>query len=80
MKKRDELTSPTSCLNKAKADEPIFVLRGKDALGPQAVRHWATMAEGVHEPAKIEEALALAEQMERWRSDFLNPPPAVADR
>lgn len=70
MKKRDELTSPTSCFNKAHSDEPVFVLRAKDPLGPQAVRHWATMADGVHEPEKIKEAYALADEMEQWRKDF----------
>lgn len=74
MKKRDELRDPKSCLNKAQAEEPVFVLRGKDPVGAAAVRHWATMADGVHEPEKIKEALKLADQMDDWR----NPPPECA--
>ncbi len=68
MQKQTELRTATSCLNKAAFDEPIFVLRAKDPLAPQAVRLWATMSIGRHEPDKIDEAMHLAEQMERYRS------------
>lgn len=71
MKKVDELKTPTSCLNKAAADEPIFVLRAKDALAAMAVRHWATMAEGTHESDKLEEARQLADKMDEWRMEYL---------
>lgn len=67
MLKHLELTNPASCLNKAAADEPIFVLRAKDPRAAMAVRHWVTMAFGVHEPDKLAEAEALAQQMEDWR-------------
>ena len=66
MLKKDELLHPKSCLNKAGADEPLFVLRAKDVLAPMAIRHWATMATGVHEPEKLAEAEALAKRMEDW--------------
>jgi PRTRC genetic system protein C len=71
--KQDELMRPTSCLNKAEPHEPLFVLRAKDPLATQTVRHWATMAEGTHEPEKIAEALKLADSMEGWRSWFHAP-------
>lgn len=74
MKKCDEMREPKSCLNKAAANEPLFVLRGKDPVGAATVRHWATMAEGIHEPEKIQEALKLADQMDAWR----NPLPECA--
>lgn len=74
MKKCEEMREPKSCLNKAQSNEPLFVLRGKDPVGAATVRHWATMAEGIHEPAKIQEALKLADQMDAWR----NPPPECA--
>jgi len=67
MLKKDELKNPTSCLNKAAADEPIFVLRAKDENAAQTVRLWATMSTGFHEHAKIKEAEALAQQMDDWR-------------
>jgi hypothetical protein len=40
MRKRDELTDPTSCLNRARADEWLFVLLGRDRAAPVAVRAW----------------------------------------
>jgi len=74
MLKRYELSEPRSCLNKAAGDEPVFVLRAKDPLAAQTIRHWATMAEGYHEPKKIKEAFELADAMDSWR----NPPTQVA--
>lgn len=69
MRKIDEVEQPTSCLNKARAEEPLFVLRGKDPLAPEVVRTWANIAEtyGCHEPDKIAEARALADQMDEYR-------------
>lgn len=66
MLKKDELRNPTSCLNKAAPDEPVFVLRGKDIIAAATVRHWATMAAGTHEASKVTEATSLANQMEDW--------------
>jgi hypothetical protein len=40
MRKRDELTDPTSCLNKAKDDEWLFVLLGRDPAASVAVQAW----------------------------------------
>ena len=40
MRKRDELAHPTSCLNKARDDEWLFVLLGRDAAAGAAVRAW----------------------------------------
>jgi hypothetical protein len=73
MKKCDEMREPKSCLNKATSNEPIFVLRGKDPVGAATVRHWATMADGIHESEKIEEALRLANQMDKWRTTLATP-------
>lgn len=73
-----ELRNPKSCLNKADTDEPIFVLRAKDLCAPQTLRLWATMADGIHEGEKIAEALACAEQMQRWRDANFPPAPAAA--
>lgn len=75
MLKKDELRVANSCLNRARPDEPVFVLRAHDDLAPAAIRHWAAMAEGTHEPEKIGEALALADEMEDWQKQ--NVPQAV---
>lgn len=40
MRKRDELTDPTSCLNRGREDEWLFVLLGRDTAAPAAVRAW----------------------------------------
>lgn len=73
MLKALELRTPTSCLNKADADEPIFVLRAKDLVAPQALRLWAHMADGIHEGDKIAEALKCATAMENWRTARFDP-------
>lgn len=41
MLKRDELIDPTSCLNRAAEDEPLFVLRANDENAPAFVTAWA---------------------------------------
>jgi hypothetical protein len=67
MTKAEELANPDSCLNKAADDEPIFVLRGRDALAAEVVRFWATIAQDNNVPAgKVLDALTLADQMELW--------------
>lgn len=40
MIKRDELSNPNSCLNKAEPDEIVFVLRAKDESAPVAIQAW----------------------------------------
>lgn len=40
MRKRDELTDPTSCLSRAREDEMLFVLLGRDPAAPAAIRAW----------------------------------------
>lgn len=70
MLKRDEVSNPSSCLNKAAEDEPVFVLRGKDPCAPDAIRFWADCASEreEHEDEKIEEALKMADQMDAYRA------------
>jgi hypothetical protein len=67
MLKKDEVSNPKSCLNKAADDEPVFVLRAKDPIAAEVVRDWAERAFGKHEDDKIDDANQLATQMERWR-------------
>jgi len=67
MLKKQELSDPKSCLNKADANEPIFVIRAKDVLAPMLIRHWATMADGIHEQEKVMEARSLADAIDDWR-------------
>ena len=69
--KRENLLNPSSCLNRARPDELIFVICSDDPLAAQTVRHWATMAEGLHEPEKVDRARALADMMEKQRQEGL---------
>lgn len=69
MLKHLELSRSDSCLNKAAADEPVFVLRAKDPMAAMTIRHWVTMSSnGVQEAAKLEEAMKAADGMDAWRS------------
>lgn len=48
------------------ADEPLFVLRGKDRHAARTVRYWASMAATDAPPDLRVEAMALASQMDAW--------------
>jgi len=52
------------------ADEPVFLLRGKDVLAPEIVRERASEAEkmGV-EPRMVEAAREQAREMDRWQRE-----------
>lgn len=67
MRKRDELRGP-SCMTNALDDEMVFVLLGRDAAAPLAIRAWAEarIALGLNERTdeKIVEAFKCAETME----------------
>ena len=71
MRKRDELSDPKSCLNKAGDDEFIFTLLGRDQDAPAAIRFWISrrIARGKNQPtdAKMIEALECARRMEDER-------------
>ena len=41
MRKIDEARLSGSCLNRAKDDELIFVLLGRDSAAPETIRFWA---------------------------------------
>lgn len=69
MRKSQELQEPNSCLNKARGDEPIFVLRAKDPIAAKVVTVWAMLARGVHEEEKCEQALQDAREMEEWHKE-----------
>ncbi len=61
MRKAMELSDPDSCLNRAKDDEMLFVLMGRDVAAPAAVRNWIheRIRTGKNKPddAQITEAL-----------------------
>lgn len=72
MRKRDELTNPASCMSRAHEDEWTFVLLGRDAAAPVAIRAWIEerVRLGKNRPgdAQLVEAKACALAMEREQS------------
>lgn len=40
MMRNDELSNPESCINRAKPNEMVFVLLGRDPAAPVAIRAW----------------------------------------
>lgn len=84
MIKRKEIADPTSCLNRAADDEPLFVLRAHDINGSHMVRVWANSYAsrngGVgrldeRQLAKYNSALETAQDMENWRRLHRNDGP-----
>jgi len=66
--KKDEIANPESCLNRAREDELVFVLLGRDVAAPVAIRAWASerIARRKNEPddRQIMEAHVCANLME----------------
>lgn len=55
------------CYANAAADEPMFVLLGRDPCAPVLVELWAEMRRVlVEDDSKISEALACAKTMKEW--------------
>lgn len=58
------------CYENAEPDEPMFVLLARDETAPHLVRKWADLrASSGEKPAKIQEALECAKNMEKWRKE-----------
>ena len=72
MRKREELSEPGSCLAKAEPDELIFVLLGRDAAAPEAIRAWAKarvdLGKNAPRDRQILDALKIASLMEHERA------------
>jgi hypothetical protein len=71
VRKRDELARPDSCLNKARDDELVFVLLGRDEAAPDNIRDWAArrirLGKNAPDDAQILDALECARLMESER-------------
>lgn len=72
MRKRDELTNPNGCMFRACDDEMTFVLLGRDAAAPAAIRAWCEerirLGKNVATDPQIVEAMSCAATMERERT------------
>lgn len=68
MIKRDEEKRADSCFNRALPDEWVFVLLGRDAAAPAAIRAWVAerirLGKNLPDDAQLGEALYAAGQME----------------
>lgn len=73
MLKREEMSNPNSCLNRAVDDEPIFVLRAKDKASFWAVNMWiqSRMLLGMNQPndEKIISAMDWLEKAVEWHKN-----------
>lgn len=71
MIKREELTNPASCMSRARDDEMTFVLLGRDAAAPVAIRAWAAervrLGKNQDGDPQIVEAIECASKMEQER-------------
>ncbi len=71
MRKHLEERDETSCLNRAKPDEMLFVLLGRDVTASNVIRFWCyeRVRLGKNQPLdpQIREAYACADAMERDR-------------
>lgn len=76
MNRQENMNNPNSCLNKADADEPLFILRAKDPIAPLVVRAWAMLSQQLraHSGQKCYEAVIVAEDMEEWRTRMHGTP------
>ncbi len=53
---------------KIPADEPVFLLRGQDALAPWCVRQWADVVEAQDgDPEMVKDAREQAARMDEWQ-------------
>lgn len=43
MKKKDEIADPSSCWNKARNEEQLFILLGRDEAAPRTIREWCRL-------------------------------------
>ena len=64
MRKQQELTDPRSYMSRARANEMTFVLLGRDAAAPFAIRKWVEerirLGKNRRDDAQIVEALTAA--------------------
>ena len=72
MRKRDELNHPASCMNRARENEMTFVLLGRDAAAPIAIKAWCRervrLGKNLPDDPQIVEAYECAVTMELERA------------
>ena len=75
MLKRLEISTPTSCLNKCRDDERLFVLLARDPAAPVAIRAWVAerirLGKNTVTDPQIVEAIDCAAHMETERAEVV---------
>ena len=69
------------CYGKAEPDEPIFTLLARDPAAPRLIRDWVRYHQDAKtDGAKLLEALAVADDMDRYRMerDARPKPPVIS--
>ena len=87
MRKKDELSKPNTCMAHAHPDEMVFVLLGRDAAAPEAIRAWVEerirLGKNVRTDPQITEALECARVMEgegrMWVGQPTHYPPGAGE-
>jgi len=70
MLKKDEVSDPNSCLNKATDDMPIFVLKAADLIAVKALSAWIAEATRLQvNQAKITGACSALEKFLAWQGE-----------
>jgi len=86
MRKKDEISSADSCMQRAHAMEMTFVLLGRDPAAPVAVRAWVAeririgknRADDPHVVDALEVARIMEEEGRRWADQEQGPAPGSA--
>lgn len=87
MRKKDELSKERTCMRSAHPEEMVFVLLGRDAAAPVAIRAWVDerlrLEKNARTDDQIIEALACAETMEtegrQWVGAATHYPPGMGE-
>lgn len=71
MLKSQENSYPDSTWNKAKPDEPLFIIRATDKFAAKTIRDWAARVASDPEATngeKVLDALKAADQVDAWQT------------
>lgn len=87
MRKKDELSREHTCMRHAHPEEMVFVLLGRDAAAPVAIRAWVAerlrLGKNTETDEQIVEALACAMTMEaegrQWVDAAIHYPPGMGE-
>ena len=78
MRKKDELSKKQTCMSSAHPEEMVFVLLGRDAAAPAAIRAWVSerlrLNKNIDTDPQITEAQECARVMEAEGRKWVNHP------